>query len=217
MKALAALSKFLGKYDEWLKIIKKFQLKWSSGNNSIKAFKSIFDFENQGNNLYIMLKWVREVRNILPKDYENITLFNALTGLRPEEAQRAIWLIKNKENEYIDRDRGLAKHYLYPEVFLRQTKNAYISIINEEILKIARETTNKEHYHSSLRKRISITNSFEMNMYYCRKVFATYLRNKGMEPEIIDLLQGRTSSSVFVNHYYRLDINEIITKRIRPH
>lgn len=55
-----------------------------------------------------------------------------------------------------------------------------------------------------------------MHLYYCRKVFATYLRNKGIEPEIIDLLQGRISSSVFVNHYYRPDINEIITKRIRP-
>lgn len=55
-----------------------------------------------------------------------------------------------------------------------------------------------------------------MHLYYCRKVFATYLRNKGIEPEIIDLLKGRISSSVFVNHYYRPDINEIITKRIRP-
>ncbi len=51
---------------------------------------------------------------------------------------------------------------------------------------------------------------------YCRKVFSTYLQNKGIEPEIIDLLQGRISDSVFVNHYYRPDINEIITKRIRP-
>ena len=51
-------------------------------------------------------------------------------------------------------------------------------------------------------------------MYY--KVFATYLRNKGIDPQIIDLLQGRISSSMFVNHYYRSDINEIITKRIRP-
>ena len=58
--------------------------------------------------------------------------------------------------------------------------------------------------------------NIEMNMYYCRKVFATYLRNKGIEPEIIDLLQGRITSSVFVNHYYQPDINEIITKRIRP-
>lgn len=55
-----------------------------------------------------------------------------------------------------------------------------------------------------------------MNMYYGRKVFATYLRNKGIEPEIIDLLQGRINDSVFVNHYYRPDIDEIITKRIRP-
>ncbi len=54
-----------------------------------------------------------------------------------------------------------------------------------------------------------------MNMHDCRKVFATYLRNRGIEPEIIDLLQGRSSDSVFVNHYYRPDINEIITKRIR--
>jgi intergrase/recombinase len=55
-----------------------------------------------------------------------------------------------------------------------------------------------------------------MIMYYCRKVFAIYLRNKGIEPEIIDLLQGRISSSVYVSHYYRPDINEIITKKIRP-
>ena len=25
-----------------------------------------------------------------------------------------------------------------------------------------------------------------MNIYFCRKVFATYLRNKGIKPEIID-------------------------------
>jgi intergrase/recombinase len=53
-------------------------------------------------------------------------------------------------------------------------------------------------------------------MYYCRKVFATYLRSSGIEPEIIDLLQGRISSSVFVNHYYRPNINDIISNKIRP-
>ena len=58
----------------------------------------------------------------------------------------------------------------------------------------------------------------DMNMYYRRKVFATYLRNEGIESEIIDLLQGRISSSVFVRHYYRPDsskfdeIREKLTK-----
>jgi intergrase/recombinase len=55
-----------------------------------------------------------------------------------------------------------------------------------------------------------------MKMYFCRKVFATFLRNQGIEQEIIDLLQGRISNGVFVNHYYRPNINKIITDKISP-
>ena len=124
-------------------------------------------------------------------------------------------MIKNKESDYIDKDRGILKHYQFPYIFLRQTKNAYVSVINDHIIEIAKAAPMKERYLVGLRKRV-IKKGYKMNMYYCRKVFATYLRNKGIEPEIIDLLQGRISSSVFVNHYYRPDINEIITKKIRP-
>ncbi|HEX6293560.1 MAG TPA: integrase [Nitrososphaeraceae archaeon] len=46
----------------------------------------------------------------------------------------------------------------------------------------------------------------EMHMNYCHKIFATYLRNNGIEQEIIDLLQGRIPKSVFVRHYYRPDL-----------
>lgn len=42
-------------------------------------------------------------------------------------------------------------------------------------------------------------------MNYCLKIFATYLRNNGIEQEIIDLLQGRIAKSIFVRHYYRPD------------
>ena len=124
-------------------------------------------------------------------------------------------VIKTKESEYVDKGRGILRHYQFPSVFLRQTKNAYVSIINDQILEIARTSPNKERYMAGLRKRV-LKKDYMMNMYYCRKVFATYLRNKGIEPEIIDLPEGRISSSVFVNHYYRPDINEIIIKRIRP-
>jgi intergrase/recombinase len=141
--------------------------------------------------------------------------FNTLTGLRPDEAQKAIWLIKTREDEYVDKDRGILKHYQFPSIFLRKTKNTYVSIINDDMLEIAKATPSKERYLIGLRKMV-LKKGYKMNMYYCRKVFATFLRNKGIEPEIIDLLQGRISSSVFVNHYYRPDINEIITKKIRP-
>ena len=217
MKALASLSKFLGRYDQWLEIVNRHQLKWSSAaNNSMKTFKSIFDSESQGKNLESMIKWIKGASTVLPRQYKNVLLFNTLTGLRPNEAQKALHLVKTHEIQYVDRERMMLKHYQFPNLFIRQTKNAYISIVNKDILEIAKDTPYKENYYNSLRKRLSLTNNFGMNMYYCRKVFATYLRSNGIEPEIIDLLQGMISSSVFVNHYYRPNINDIITHRIRP-
>ena len=94
MKALAALSKFLGKYDEWLGIIKSYQLKWSNGNKSFKAFQSIMDSQSHGNNLNSMIKWIKGVSAALPQEFRNVLLFNTLTGLRPNEGQKSIWLIK---------------------------------------------------------------------------------------------------------------------------
>ncbi len=42
----------------------------------------------------------------------------------------------------------------------------------------------------------------------CCKIFATFLRNEGVEQEIIDLLEGRIPNSVFVRHYYRPSMNK---------
>jgi intergrase/recombinase len=50
-------------------------------------------------------------------------------------------------------------------------------------------------------------------MNYCRKIFATYLRSKGIEQEVIDLLQGRIPKNIFVRHYYKPDIRSF--NRIR--
>ena len=40
-----------------------------------------------------------------------------------------------------------------------------------------------------------------MDMYLCRKVFASWLRKEGIQPEVVDLLQGRVSQSVLTRHY----------------
>jgi intergrase/recombinase len=116
--------------------------------------------------------------------------------------------------EYLDRERIMLFHYNFPDSFLRVSKKAFVSILTKEILEIGYATPLNIRY-SLVRTRLKGMN-IPMHLYYCRKVFATYLRNKGIEPEIINLLQGRINSSVFVNHYYRPDINEIITKRVRP-
>jgi hypothetical protein len=99
MKALASLAKFTGRYDEWLDMVRRYRLKWSSPDKSIKAFRSIFESESEGKSLDSMVGWIRDVSASLPLEYRNVLLFNTLTGLRPDEAQKAIHLIKTMENE----------------------------------------------------------------------------------------------------------------------
>ncbi|HET6589673.1 MAG TPA: integrase [Candidatus Nitrosocosmicus sp.] len=217
MRALSTLSKYIGCYEEWMKIVKKYQLKWKNENyNSLNTFKNIFGIE-EGNkqSLSYMLEWVKSSISELPKEIASILNFNTLTGLRPEESHKAIYLLKTRQKRYLDDDKMLLLHYRYPSTFSRATKRCYISIVTDSILNLVKDIPLRQSYYYTVRRGFEQIGK-RMNMYYCRKVFATYLRNKGIEPEIIDLLQGRISGSVFVIHYYRPDINEIITKRIRP-
>jgi hypothetical protein len=78
-----------------------------------------------------------------------------------------------------------------------------LSVANELILKIANDSGN--HSYNALRCYLR-RKKIQMNMKNCRKIFATFMRNNGIEQEIIDLLQGRISKAVFVRHYYRPDL-----------
>ena len=139
----------------------------------------------------------------LPQSYGNILLFNALTGLRPEEAIQSIKILHSEPSDYL-KDNTILEHYKYPSIFIRRTKKAYISVVNEIILGIALQAG--DHSYNALRLLIK-RNGLDMNMAFCRKIFATYLRNNGNEQETIDLLQGRTPKSVFARHYFRPDLN----------
>lgn len=191
-------------------MIKRFQLKWPK-KDGFDVYHSIFDYNEESYSS--ILKWIKTSVVALPKECGNMILFTTLTGLRPDESYKAIELIKANSSQYVDRERMLL-HHKFPEKFLRVSKKAYISVISDKILKIASQT-------ESISKYDEIRNSFgdyfvSMNLYYCRKFFAIYLRTNGIEPVIINLLQGRIPSSILVDHYYRPDINQIITERIRP-
>lgn len=79
----------------------------------------------------------------------------------------------------------LLEHFRFPHFFIRKTKKEYISIVNESILIIAKNSATLNSY-MSLVSGIKTDNPTK----YCRKIFATNLRNKGIEQEIIDLLKG---------------------------
>ncbi|MDN5867054.1 MAG: hypothetical protein L0H55_06600 [Candidatus Nitrosocosmicus sp.] len=78
MKALSSLSKYLGQYDDWQKMIKRFQLKWEQ-KGDYATFEKIFDENNE--DYSGMQKWIKESINRLPTEYGNPIIFNTLTGL----------------------------------------------------------------------------------------------------------------------------------------
>jgi intergrase/recombinase len=78
-----------------------------------------------------------------------------------------------------------------------------VSIANDLIVNIANESGN--YSYNALRCHLKRKN-IAMNMNYCRKIFATFMRNNGIEQEVIDLLQGRIPKSVFVRQYYKPDL-----------
>jgi Archaeal phage integrase len=196
MKALATLSKYLGCYDQWKRLRENYQLKWS-GNN-IDTFSHMMHI-----NIDAMMEWVKKAILVLPADSGSLIIFNTLTGLRPTESIDSLKLLNQDYSNYLNNQTMLLEHYKYPIQFIRRTKKAYISIATNNLLKVIKES--KPHSYTSLQMLLK-RNGIEMHMNYCRKIFATYLRNNGIEQEIIDLLQGRIPKSVFVRHYYRPDL-----------
>ncbi len=202
MKGLTAYSKYLGQYTKWQKIRNNYQLKWSSGNNSLEGFHSIMR-ENGNGNIDDMLEWIKQAINEFPR-FANILKFNVLTGLRPQEAIDSFnLLLSHKRQEYLSEDKRLIQHYKFPNLFLRRTKKAFVSLVTKNILELLEVNSSKSITYEMLRLAITRQTTQEFKMSYCRKIFATFLRNEGIETELIDLLQGRISNSIFARHYYR--------------
>jgi intergrase/recombinase len=139
-----------------------------------------------------------------------IIKFATLTGLRPNEAVQSVRLINLPQNSAVknhyNEERQCLEHFRYPTIFLRRTKTAYISIVDKEILDIVKniETDKIDKIPSYSAIHIHLNRQhLPMYMAYCRKVFASHLRQSGIESEIIDWLQGCVPRSVFTGHYFR--------------
>jgi hypothetical protein len=202
LTALANLAKYTGRYQKFLEIRQRYNLKWSRGDPMIH-FERFF---NEGLTLDIMLQRIKEMVRLLPTPIPQIIKFGCLVGLRASETLECVKLINDKEAfaKYYSPNRQALEHFRFPQVFLRQTKKAYISFVTREIVEnIKKLTTEQIHKiptknaitHACYRRHIS------MDMYLTRKIFASWLRKEGIQAEVVDMLQGRVSQSVLTRHY----------------
>ena len=207
MVSLANLAKYQGRYDKFLLLRQRYHLKWSSGNNSIQAMQRFFNPELS---IEKLLEKIREMIRVLLAPMGTVLRHACLTGLRPSEAVESARLIINSGGgdmpRYYNPEHQSLEHFLFPDVFLRTTKKAFISFITLDNLQPITLLGPKTPGYNAIRfacKRRRIN----MDMRYCRKLFASWLRKEGIAPEIVDLLQGRVSQSILTRHYLALSQN----------
>lgn len=201
MRALASLAKYSGSYDKWLLIKSRYHLKWSTGD-SLTYFEQMLDGDS---NITQMLAWVNDAIKKLPPHYANSLRYNVMTGLRPSEACMSIQLLQSREKDYLNQDKMILEHYKKPELFIRRTKKAFISVVNDSVL----ELTGQAHSTGYNALRLAVKRVLlDMHAKYCRTIFSTHLRKAGIESELIDLLQGRVPKTVFARHYFRPDFEQ---------
>jgi len=204
MASLASLSRFVGCYGYWRRLVKEAGLKWEK-RTGLETVMSLFE-----TNLTDILEWLLEAVRSLPEDYKAVLVFQALTGLRPGEVIESCRLVRSDLDGYLNRELMALEHWRYPERFLRRSKNAYLSFVDEDLIGMVLEAGRippKTAIKSALRKR-----GLPMRMMDLRKLYATTLREAGIPREAIDLLQGRVSQNIFMMHYYKPYLKELRTR-----
>jgi len=148
---------------------------------------------------------LRVVKKV-PKGYALALAFQRLTGVRPQEAIQSLHLIsklqaEEKLGDYYDTELNMLQHFKYESLFLRRTKNVFISFVSPELMKVALAISKLPTWDALT----GVINRRKLGrkMDLLRKDFATSLRHKGIPRESIDIIQGRISADVFSQHYYR--------------
>jgi intergrase/recombinase len=130
--------------------------------------------------------------------------FAILTGLRSSEVLESVRLlgVRDTEQLYYNESRTALEHFRFPEIFLRRTKKAYLSFVTPEmLLEVIRYTERPIPSYNQIRAVCRKSGINSMYMHYTRKIFASWLRHSGIQPEIVDMLQGRVSQSILTRHY----------------
>ncbi len=135
MRALANLAKFTGQYEEWQRGLRANRVSWG-GKTAAEVFMAIMEEQGVEEGAD---EWLSEARAKLPPRYYFALVFQRLTGLRAQEACRALTLLVQKAGGYYDPELMALRHFQRPELFLRRSKNAFISFVSPGLLKAVEE------------------------------------------------------------------------------
>jgi len=143
--------------------------------------------------------------------------FAVITGLRKNEAIQSFNLIihlhENADLEnYYKEKLSCLEHFKFKELFLRRTKNAYISFVPKDlILKVA---SSKQVTYPAIIKRLK-RKGLRTRINELRDYYATFMVRHGLIREEVDLLQGRIPPNIFIRHYWSPSFKELRDRTLK--
>ena len=208
VKALILLSKFRGNYSEFKAKLSECGIKWER-SNGLRAFLRSFNASNND-----ILKWYNEANNHLRENEVLFSKFLLYSGLRVSEAIHSFNLVielseEDRLSDYYDSGFGVLCHFKYSKLFIRRTKNCYITFLELEVLK--QITVSQQVSYSGLRKRFE-RKHLKLRINELRDKFGTHLLSHGILEAEINLLQGRIPVDIFIRHYWSPKLKELGTR-----
>ncbi|MGA2682211.1 MAG: integrase [Candidatus Bathyarchaeia archaeon] len=202
LKALSALSKFLGCYDDFRSLVRAYGLSWTGRNID----DIIIDRMTKIKNPEEIFNWVIQAKTVRP-DLTEFLDYIGVTGLRLSEAFHSYNLIiqlakeGTLEKQYYNPESGMLEHFRFKKIFIRNTKKAFISYAPKQLIDtIAQKTPFASTY--AVQRRL-IKKGIPVRYSDVREQHATFM-NQWLKREEIDFLHGRISSNVFMSNYFNL-------------
>ena len=201
LAALASLSRYLGRYEEFKELKKRYDIKVE---HKIRITARLTDSD-----MAKLAEWIKRARERLGVFID----FMLATGMRLREAINSYNLIikLSKENRLDDYYRdGFLEHYRFEEIFIRGKKKVFISYAPREI--VTAITGMKPVKLTTLNDRLDRA-GLKIRFKEIRKLWASYMTKFLSEPEI-NLIQGRVSKNVFMQHYFNPNYIPDLKKRL---
>jgi len=201
INALTALSRFLGTYDAFMADLKRRGVKRYKPD-AIQSFTRIFNSEAHKG----LGEWYQKAKASVNESEKLYLEFMLLSGVRAMEGVKSfnsiVELGSSYSQEYYNEKTLFLEHFRYPKLFLRSSKNLYVSAVPRVLLDDISKASVVSY--NVIDKKLNKAN-LNMRIKQLRSYYATTMREKGLLSEEIDLMQGRVGKSIFLHHYFKAD------------
>jgi intergrase/recombinase len=199
LKALSALAKFTGCYEDWKLLLKNYGLSWVGRNGSDIFIERI----SQEGGPDVIWNWVKLVKEARPELVDLLDLM-AVSGLRFVEGINSNNLIiklndEDKLGSYWKPESTTLEHFRFKEIFIRNTKKAFVSFVPENLVNDICDSS--KLLTTDQVKKLIQKRGLPLRFGDIREAHGTFM-TKFLKESEINFLHGRVTSSVFMSNYF---------------